>query len=433
MYDVTVAAGRYLCNAVGHLGDDATLTRAYLSYNHSDTVRRERPRTWRASTRRRGYRPRAAGLISMIGRSPHGPRAFGELLRLPPPGEGRARETDEPGEHDHQPERRTEQPEQERDQCRSRSARRRRRASSTAEARFAAVGGAARRAHRSAPSRFPSSPRRKGSHAVAWRGSCGHHRDVHAPAAARGDRADDDPCDRRRSAARRGSSSWWCERSSSPSAAPRPSPTSPTSCSPCRSPGSPAACSPSASAPRRVPGRHPSRPRAEHRRPRLRRDVRPRRRARARRLPRPPRRVHGAAARARGGVPRHVGGRGDGLLRRHRRGVIDLAAQDRDPGSRRSTRRRRAGPRRSRRRRGSRRRRRRSAPSRRGSRARSAVRRASTRASRSISRTSAAVAGRERAAVGEPVGVAPGSDVRRATACSSDSTSGTHSVSSRVV
>ena len=37
VYDVTVAAGRYLCNAVGHLGDDATLTRAYLSYNHSDT------------------------------------------------------------------------------------------------------------------------------------------------------------------------------------------------------------------------------------------------------------------------------------------------------------------------------------------------------------------------------------------------------------
>jgi membrane-bound lytic murein transglycosylase B len=35
VYDVTVAAGRYLCNAVGHLGDDDTLTRAYLSYNHS--------------------------------------------------------------------------------------------------------------------------------------------------------------------------------------------------------------------------------------------------------------------------------------------------------------------------------------------------------------------------------------------------------------
>jgi membrane-bound lytic murein transglycosylase B len=37
VYDVAVAAGRYLCNAVGHLDDDATLTRAYLSYNHSDT------------------------------------------------------------------------------------------------------------------------------------------------------------------------------------------------------------------------------------------------------------------------------------------------------------------------------------------------------------------------------------------------------------
>jgi membrane-bound lytic murein transglycosylase B len=37
VYDVTVAAGRYLCNAVGHLDDDGTLTSAYLSYNHSDT------------------------------------------------------------------------------------------------------------------------------------------------------------------------------------------------------------------------------------------------------------------------------------------------------------------------------------------------------------------------------------------------------------
>ncbi|HEY8217352.1 MAG TPA: lytic transglycosylase domain-containing protein [Acidimicrobiia bacterium] len=37
VYDVAVAAGRYLCNAAGHLGDDGTLTSAYLSYNHSDT------------------------------------------------------------------------------------------------------------------------------------------------------------------------------------------------------------------------------------------------------------------------------------------------------------------------------------------------------------------------------------------------------------
>jgi membrane-bound lytic murein transglycosylase B len=36
VYDVAVAAGRYLCNAAGHLGDDASLTRAYLAYNHSD-------------------------------------------------------------------------------------------------------------------------------------------------------------------------------------------------------------------------------------------------------------------------------------------------------------------------------------------------------------------------------------------------------------
>ena len=36
VYDVAVAAGRYLCNAAGHLGDDASLTQSYLSYNHSD-------------------------------------------------------------------------------------------------------------------------------------------------------------------------------------------------------------------------------------------------------------------------------------------------------------------------------------------------------------------------------------------------------------
>ena len=36
VYDVAVAAGRYLCNAAGHLGDDGSLTTVYLSYNHSD-------------------------------------------------------------------------------------------------------------------------------------------------------------------------------------------------------------------------------------------------------------------------------------------------------------------------------------------------------------------------------------------------------------
>lgn len=36
VYDAALAAGRYLCTAAGHMGDDASLTRAYLSYNHSD-------------------------------------------------------------------------------------------------------------------------------------------------------------------------------------------------------------------------------------------------------------------------------------------------------------------------------------------------------------------------------------------------------------
>ena len=36
VYDAAVGAAHYLCNAVGHLGDDASLTRAYLAYNHSD-------------------------------------------------------------------------------------------------------------------------------------------------------------------------------------------------------------------------------------------------------------------------------------------------------------------------------------------------------------------------------------------------------------
>ena len=36
VYDAALGAGRYLCTAAGHLGDDASLTRAYLAYNHSD-------------------------------------------------------------------------------------------------------------------------------------------------------------------------------------------------------------------------------------------------------------------------------------------------------------------------------------------------------------------------------------------------------------
>lgn len=36
VYDAALAAGRYLCTAAGHRGDDASLTRAYLAYNHSD-------------------------------------------------------------------------------------------------------------------------------------------------------------------------------------------------------------------------------------------------------------------------------------------------------------------------------------------------------------------------------------------------------------
>ena len=37
VYDAALAAGRYLCTAAGRMGDDASLTWAYLSYNHSDT------------------------------------------------------------------------------------------------------------------------------------------------------------------------------------------------------------------------------------------------------------------------------------------------------------------------------------------------------------------------------------------------------------
>ncbi len=36
LYDAAVGAGRYLCRAAGNLGNDASLTRAYLAYNHSD-------------------------------------------------------------------------------------------------------------------------------------------------------------------------------------------------------------------------------------------------------------------------------------------------------------------------------------------------------------------------------------------------------------
>jgi membrane-bound lytic murein transglycosylase B len=36
VYDAAYGAGRYLCTAAGRLGDDASLTRAYLAYNHSD-------------------------------------------------------------------------------------------------------------------------------------------------------------------------------------------------------------------------------------------------------------------------------------------------------------------------------------------------------------------------------------------------------------
>src|SRR5581483_8712262 len=36
VYDAALGAARYLCAAGGHLGDDASLLRAYLSYNHSD-------------------------------------------------------------------------------------------------------------------------------------------------------------------------------------------------------------------------------------------------------------------------------------------------------------------------------------------------------------------------------------------------------------
>lgn len=36
LYDAAAGAGRYLCSAAGHLGNDAALIRAYLAYNHSD-------------------------------------------------------------------------------------------------------------------------------------------------------------------------------------------------------------------------------------------------------------------------------------------------------------------------------------------------------------------------------------------------------------
>ena len=36
VYDAAYGAGRYLCNAAGRMIDDSSLTRAYLSYNHSD-------------------------------------------------------------------------------------------------------------------------------------------------------------------------------------------------------------------------------------------------------------------------------------------------------------------------------------------------------------------------------------------------------------
>jgi membrane-bound lytic murein transglycosylase B len=36
VYDAALGAAKYLCRAAGHLGDDASLTRAYLAYNHSD-------------------------------------------------------------------------------------------------------------------------------------------------------------------------------------------------------------------------------------------------------------------------------------------------------------------------------------------------------------------------------------------------------------
>jgi len=37
VYDAAYGAGRYLCTAAGRMVDDASLTRAYLSYNHSDS------------------------------------------------------------------------------------------------------------------------------------------------------------------------------------------------------------------------------------------------------------------------------------------------------------------------------------------------------------------------------------------------------------
>jgi len=41
VYDAALGAGRYLCTAAGHLGDDASLTRAYMAYNHSDVYAAE--------------------------------------------------------------------------------------------------------------------------------------------------------------------------------------------------------------------------------------------------------------------------------------------------------------------------------------------------------------------------------------------------------
>ncbi|MCJ7670821.1 MAG: hypothetical protein MUP67_02075, partial [Acidimicrobiia bacterium] len=36
VYDAAIGAGHYLCNAAGRMSDGGSLTRAYLSYNHSD-------------------------------------------------------------------------------------------------------------------------------------------------------------------------------------------------------------------------------------------------------------------------------------------------------------------------------------------------------------------------------------------------------------
>jgi membrane-bound lytic murein transglycosylase B len=41
VYDAAYGAAKYLCRAAGHMGDDGSLTRAYLSYNHSDAYAAE--------------------------------------------------------------------------------------------------------------------------------------------------------------------------------------------------------------------------------------------------------------------------------------------------------------------------------------------------------------------------------------------------------